>query len=91
LVDILAGHKSVGKLRGQILVNGYPITKEFKERAGYVAAETVHIATLTVWETLCFTANIRLPTSMSKQDKLNYVSLCPSPLSLVRHPFIAKF
>ncbi|KAJ3410150.1 hypothetical protein HDV05_004054, partial [Chytridiales sp. JEL 0842] len=69
LVDILARRKTTGKIEGQLLVNGNAPNEMYNRRLGYVLAETVHIPTMTVWETLEFAANLRMPKEISDEEK----------------------
>ncbi|KAJ3117526.1 ABC transporter G member 22 [Phlyctochytrium bullatum] len=82
LVDILAQRKSVGILTGEILINGIKLDKKIGRRFGYVAAETVHIPTQTVRETLMFAARLRMPASCSELERVTKVEEILSGLKL---------
>eukprot|EP00158_Paraphelidium_tribonemae_P006147 Partr_v1_DN27702_c0_g1_i1_m67543 putative ATP-binding cassette, subfamily G (WHITE), member 2 len=69
LLDILSGR--VGKFSGKISINGRPMPQDdFRKIAGYVPQDDVVMGTLTVFENLLFSADLRLPKFMSKQDKI---------------------
>ena len=59
-----------GTLTGSITVSGKRITQaQFRSVSTYVPQEDVFVPTLSVWETLQVTANLRLPGSFSTADK----------------------
>jgi len=68
-LDILAGRKNVGKISGEILVNGIPRPHYFQRISGYVLQDEKFIGTFTVKEHLMFVAQLRLPSGMPKQQK----------------------
>jgi ABC-type multidrug transport system ATPase subunit len=70
----LAGRAYYGKITGQVKINGVeqPISK-FRTVAGFVPQEDIMIRTLTVRQTLTFSARMRLPRSMSDAAKLRVV------------------
>lgn len=55
---------------GELLVNGEPVSPSYHRVCGYVRQETVFFESLTVRETLQYTARLRLPASMSREDKV---------------------
>ena len=64
LFNILTGRMQVGrtgKLTGDILYDGRRRTADFKRWVGYVVKEDPHLAHMTVFETLYFSARLRLP------------------------------
>ncbi|XP_078488410.1 broad substrate specificity ATP-binding cassette transporter ABCG2 isoform X2 [Ciona intestinalis] len=69
LLDILAGRKDPSGLSGNILINNRPLPSNFKRISGYVVQQDIVIGTLTVRENLWFSANLRLPRSVSQKDK----------------------
>uniref|UniRef100_F6X753 ABC transporter domain-containing protein n=1 Tax=Ciona intestinalis TaxID=7719 RepID=F6X753_CIOIN len=69
LLDILAGRKDPVGLSGNILINNRPLPSNFKRISGYVVQQDIVIGTLTVRENLWFSANLRLPRSVSQKDK----------------------
>ncbi|KAI7896193.1 P-loop containing nucleoside triphosphate hydrolase protein [Mucor mucedo] len=70
LLDILAKRTKTGKSTGDIYINGQQVsTTHYKKLIGYVDQEEVMIPTLTVYETILYSALLRLPKSMSKAAK----------------------
>jgi len=68
LLDILAQRKTVGKLKGQVLIAGYPPTQTFLRRyAGYVEQFDTLIPVLTVHEMLLYTAELKTSRSVTLQ------------------------
>ena len=68
LLDILAQRKTVGKLKGQVLIAGYPPTQTFLRRyAGYVEQFDTLIPVLTVHEMLLYTAELKTSRSVPLQ------------------------
>ncbi|XP_060073038.1 uncharacterized protein LOC132552828 [Ylistrum balloti] len=55
---------------GTITLNGMPFNKEQRGRLGYVSQTDVFLSNLTLWETLYFTAMIRIPDDVPKQEKI---------------------
>jgi ABC-type transport system involved in cytochrome bd biosynthesis fused ATPase/permease subunit len=64
LLDVLAGRKTGGKIEGEILINGKLKDKFFPRVTGYVEQFNVFIPSLTVRETLEYSANMRLDGSL---------------------------
>ncbi|ORX57394.1 hypothetical protein DM01DRAFT_1334019 [Hesseltinella vesiculosa] len=70
LLDILAHRTKSGTVSGQVLVNGQKIpSRQYKHLIGYVDQEDTMIPTLTVYETILYSALLRLPRSMSVEAK----------------------
>ncbi|KAF7474253.1 hypothetical protein GHT09_015045 [Marmota monax] len=69
LLDILAARKDPHGLSGEVLVNGAPRNANFPCESGYVVQDDVVMGTLTVRENLQFSAALRLPTTMTNQEK----------------------
>jgi len=67
----------MGRTTGSILYNGEhkPTDKAFKRQLGYVSQEDVLFEGLTVFETLYYTAVLRLPRAMTDKDKRERVSI----------------
>lgn len=74
LLDILAGKDKSGIITGDIKVNGNLMSKkDYKKIVGFVDQEDQLIPTLTVYETVLNSALLRLPRSMSIQQKESHV------------------
>ena len=70
LMDVIAGRKTVGKITGDILVNGRPKdTLSFNRLTGYVEQQDLHVGHHTVKEALEFSAHIRLPKVIDKPQR----------------------
>ncbi|KAI8096551.1 putative ABC transporter [Halteromyces radiatus] len=70
LLDILANRTKSGTVSGQVLVNGHQLSpRQYKSLIGYVDQEDTMISTLTVYETILYSALLRLPRSMSTAAK----------------------
>lgn len=70
LLDILAKRTKSGTASGQVLLNGQEVSPaQYKKLIGYVDQEEVMIPTLTVYETILYSALLRLPSSMSDAAK----------------------
>jgi len=69
LLDILADRKDPRGMSGCVLVDGLPRHPSFKYTVGYVVQEDIFSGTLTVRENLLFSANLRLPKTVSNREK----------------------
>ncbi|KAG0023451.1 hypothetical protein BGZ80_009402 [Entomortierella chlamydospora] len=70
LLDILARRQKSGAIQGDIYVNGKTVSdEEFKHVVGYVDQEDTLMSTLTVYETILYSALLRLPRDMSYDAK----------------------
>ena len=68
LLDVIADRKLYGFWSGEIYVDGKPRTDNFRLRTAYVLQDDVLIATLTVEETLFFSAWTRVPELKTKEQ-----------------------
>ncbi|ODQ51181.1 hypothetical protein SAICODRAFT_60202 [Saitoella complicata NRRL Y-17804] len=69
-LDILAKKNKRGQVSGDIFVNGREVSEsEFKSITGFVDQEDVLMPTLTVYETILYSALLRLPKDMSVEAK----------------------
>ncbi|CAG7855102.1 ABC transporter G family member ARB_01379 {ECO:0000305} Short=ABC transporter ARB_01379 {ECO:0000305}; Flags: Precursor [Serendipita indica DSM 11827] len=70
LLDILARRLKRGTVQGNTLVNGRNVNdSEFKKVVGFVDQEDLLMSTLTVYETVLYSALLRLPREMSLEAK----------------------
>ncbi|KAF5832191.1 hypothetical protein DUNSADRAFT_11998 [Dunaliella salina] len=81
LLQVLGG-RSTCRISGDMLFNGAPLTKNVKKRLGFVTQDDVLFAELTVYETLFFSAMLRLPRSWPKQKKLDRVEMVMTILGI---------
>ncbi|NXD15538.1 ABCG2 protein, partial [Nothocercus nigrocapillus] len=84
LLDILAARKDPYGLSGDILINGAPQPANFKCISGYVVQDDVVMGTLTVRENLKFSAALRLPKSVTEQEKNERVNRVIKELGLTK-------
>ncbi|KAF9165539.1 hypothetical protein DFQ26_009790 [Actinomortierella ambigua] len=73
LLDVLAQRKNIGKVTGQIEVDGLPLRRDFQRTTGYCEQLDVHVPECTVREALRFSAHLRQPADVSEADKDAYV------------------
>jgi ABC-type glutathione transport system ATPase component len=72
-LDVLAGRVKGSGLTGSLLLNGYPRPRSMKKFSAYVMQDDTLHGVLTVRENLYYSAMLRLPSSMSKEEKLGRV------------------
>ncbi|KAJ9255969.1 putative ABC transporter [Paecilomyces variotii] len=73
LLDVLATRVTMGVVTGEMLVDGRPRDQSFQRKTGYVQQQDLHLSTSTVREALRFSAILRQPAHVSRQEKLDYV------------------
>lgn len=65
LMDVLAGRKTGGVIEGSVYISGYPKRQDsFARISGYCEQTDVHSPCLTVWESLLFSAWLRLSSDV---------------------------
>ena len=70
LLDILARKQKKGTVDGRVLINGREVDDvTFKKVMGFVDQEDTLMPTLTVYETVLYSALLRLPRDMSYEAK----------------------
>ncbi|KAF2276672.1 putative multidrug resistance ABC transporter [Westerdykella ornata] len=74
LLDCLATRTTMGVITGEMLVDGKPRDESFQRKTGYVQQQDLHLSTSTVREALTFSALLRQPAHVPKQEKLDYVN-----------------
>lgn len=73
LLDCLADRVSMGVITGEMLVDGHPRDASFQRKTGYVQQQDLHLQTTTVREALNFSALLRQPPHVPREEKLAYV------------------
>lgn len=74
LLDVLATRVTMGVIGGEMLVDGRQRDDSFQRKTGYVQQQDLHLQTSTVREALNFSAILRQPADVSREEKLNYVN-----------------
>lgn len=66
LMDVLAGRKTNGLIEGDIFISGYPKKQEtFARISGYCEQTDIHSPHMTVYESLVYSAWLRLPPEVN--------------------------
>ncbi|PIN21135.1 Pleiotropic drug resistance proteins (PDR1-15), ABC superfamily [Handroanthus impetiginosus] len=74
LMDVLAGRKTGGYIEGNIRISGYPKKQEtFTRISGYCEQNDIHSPCVTVYESLLFSAWLRLPAEVDSQTRKAFV------------------
>ncbi|GAB2228065.1 hypothetical protein Droror1_Dr00009895 [Drosera rotundifolia] len=74
LMDVLAGRKTGGYIEGDIRVSGFPKKQEtFARVLGYCEQTDIHSPQVTVRESLIYSAFLRLPRDITKEEKMMFV------------------
>lgn len=73
LLDALASRITMGVITGDMFVDGRPCDASFQRKTGYVQQQDLHLATTTVREALNFSAILRQPADVPREEKLAYV------------------
>ncbi|XP_020234286.1 ABC transporter G family member 21 [Cajanus cajan] len=83
LLTALAG-RLAGKLSGAVTYNGHPFSSSIKRNIGFVSQDDILYPHLTVLETLTYAAMLRLPKSLTKEEKREQVEMIIVELGLSR-------
>ncbi|GAB4849532.1 ABC transporter G member 9 [Ancistrocladus abbreviatus] len=78
------GGRLGGQLGGNITFNGKPFTSHMKRNTGFVTQDDILYEHLTVTETLVYTALLRLPKTLTKQEKVTHAEAVISQLGLTK-------
>ncbi|KAK1405192.1 ABC transporter domain-containing protein [Heracleum sosnowskyi] len=78
------GGRLGGKLSGSITFNGKPFSNSMKRNTGFVTQDDVMYPHLTVTETLVYTALLRLPSSITKEEKVRHAQDVITQLGLTK-------
>ncbi|KAH6756618.1 pleiotropic drug resistance 12 [Perilla frutescens var. hirtella] len=97
LMDVLAGRKTGGYIEGSITISGYPKKQEtFARICGYCEQTDIHSPYVTVYESLLFSAWLRLPQDVDSETRkilvevvMDLVELTPLRGGLVGLPGVS--
>nr|AGT28053.1 pleiotropic drug resistance transporter 1 [Panax ginseng] len=74
LMDVLAGRKTGGYIEGNITISGYPKKQEtFARISGYCEQNDIHSPHVTVYESLLYSAWLRLPSEVDSTTRKMFV------------------
>nr|XP_043635770.1 pleiotropic drug resistance protein 1-like [Erigeron canadensis] len=74
LMDVLAGRKTGGYIEGDVRISGYPKKQEtFARISGYCEQNDIHSPHVTVYESLLYSAWLRLSTDVDEQTRKSFV------------------
>ncbi|KAG8087776.1 hypothetical protein GUJ93_ZPchr0010g11308 [Zizania palustris] len=74
LLDVLAGRKTGGSIEGTIKIAGYPKKQEtFSRISGYCEQSDIHSPNLTVYESMQFSAWLRLPSNVNSHQRNMFI------------------
>ncbi|WVZ69774.1 hypothetical protein U9M48_018509 [Paspalum notatum var. saurae] len=74
LMDVLAGRKTSGYIEGNISISGYPKKQEtFARVSGYCEQNDIHSPQVTVYESLVFSAWLRLPRDVDPNTRKMFI------------------
>ncbi|KAL3645490.1 ABC transporter G member 9 [Castilleja foliolosa] len=84
LLTALGGRLGGGHLSGTITYNNKPFSNAIKRNTGFVTQDDVLYPHLTVQETLVYTALLRLPRTLAKDQKVQHAEAVIDQLGLSR-------
>ncbi|KAL3650918.1 transcription factor [Castilleja foliolosa] len=74
LMDVLAGRKTGGYIEGNITISGYPKNQAtFARISGYCEQNDIHSPNVTVYESLVYSAWLRLPRDIDAETRKMFV------------------
>ncbi|KAK1311944.1 putative pleiotropic drug resistance protein 7 [Acorus calamus] len=74
LMDVLAGRKTGGYIEGSITISGYPKKQEtFARISGYCEQNDIHSPHVTIYESLLFSAWLRLPADVNSTTRKMFI------------------
>ncbi|KAF5183388.1 pleiotropic drug resistance protein 2-like [Thalictrum thalictroides] len=74
LMDVLAGRKTGGYIEGSIQISGYPKNQStFARVSGYCEQNDIHSPCVTVYESLLYSAWLRLASEVKKETQKMFV------------------
>ena len=84
LLDTLSQKSRVGVVSGDMLVDGKKLRADYQRSTGFVEQMDIHDGRATVREALRFSAMLRQPASVSKEEKFKFVEEIIELLELER-------
>ena len=92
LMDVLAGRKTGGTIEGDIRLSGYPKKQEtFARISGYCEQTDIHSPNVTVYESLIYSAWLRLSSDVDENTRnvciflfFSFCILCAYALMLLK-------
>lgn len=83
LMDVLAGRKTGGHIEGSISISGYPKNQEtFARVSGYCEQNDIHSPHVTVYESLLYSAWLRLSSDVTAETR---------KVKAINHPLESSF
>ncbi|GMF13031.1 unnamed protein product [Phytophthora lilii] len=83
LMDVIAGRKTGGKIRGEVLLNGHAATElAIRRSTGYCEQMDIHSDASTFREALTFSAFLRQDANIPDSQKIDSVNECLELLDL---------
>ncbi|KAL3633433.1 transcription factor [Castilleja foliolosa] len=74
LMDVLAGRKTGGYIEGNITISGYPKNQAtFARISGYCEQNDIHSPNVTVYESLIYSAWLRLPKDVNADTRKDFI------------------
>ncbi|KAM3202019.1 pleiotropic drug resistance protein 2 [Capsicum annuum] len=74
LMDVLAGRKTGGYIEGSIKISGYPKNQTtFARVSGYCEQNDIHSPYVTIYESLLYSAWLRLPSDVKTETRKMFV------------------
>ncbi|CAA2976578.1 pleiotropic drug resistance 2-like [Olea europaea subsp. europaea] len=74
LMDVLAGRKTGGYIEGSIIISGYPKNQStFARVSGYCEQNDIHSPHVTVYESIVYSAWLRLSPDIKKETRKMFV------------------
>ncbi|KAL1822523.1 hypothetical protein ACET3Z_009301 [Daucus carota] len=91
LMDVLAGRKTGGYIEGSIYISGYPKNQEtFTRVCGYCEQNDIHSPNVTVYESLLYSAWLRLSSDVTTKIRKAFVEEIMDLVELdpIRHAIV---
>jgi hypothetical protein len=79
-MDVLAGRKTSGSIEGSITLSGYPKNQEtFARISGYCEQTDIHSPNVTVYESILYSAWLRLSSDVNDKTRQVYIQAMFKP------------